>query len=72
MTEDSNRVIVDPSSVIKFTQWRGATYDIWAFVRGVAVEDDVLAEQWPDDYDGHLTRRPNAPFVGCKFCTQFG
>lgn len=71
-TEDSMQGVAGPSSPTKFVKRRNAANDVWTFVRGVGTEDGVSIEQWPDDYDEHLARRPDTPFVGCKFCTQFG
>lgn len=62
----------EPSPAIKFAERRNVAYEIWAFVRAAETDEDISAEQWPDDYDVHLTKRPDATFVVCKFCTEFG
>lgn len=72
INKSSEQVTVCPSSTVKLTERRNATYDVWAFVRSVETKDDTPIEWWPDDYDEHLTRRLDTPFIGCKFCTRFG
>jgi len=59
-----------PSPTIKFTERKNGAYDIWAFAR--ALETDAAPERWPDDYGQHLNKRPDARFLGCKLCTEFG
>ena len=56
----------------RFARRKNSAYEIWAFIRAVETDEVVPAEQWPDDYDDHLTHRPDTTFVGCKLCTQFG
>ncbi|KAF9646288.1 hypothetical protein BDM02DRAFT_3271066, partial [Thelephora ganbajun] len=63
---------LDSSPAIKFTGRKSTAYEIWAFTRAVKTDEVVPAKQWLDDYNDHLTRRPDTLFVGCKFCTQFG
>jgi hypothetical protein len=70
--ELSDRSTPDPSPVIQFTRRKNSAYDVWVFTRAVATNVVVPAEQWPDDYDDYLTKRPGTEFVGCKLCTQFG
>ena len=36
------------------------------------MDEDLPPELWPNDYNQHLTERPDAPFVGCEICTEFG
>ena len=62
----------DSSPTIKLTERKNTAYDIWAFTRPVETNEDITADRWPDDYNHHLTKRPETPFIGCKLCTQFG
>ena len=62
----------EPSPEIKFNERKNSAYEIWAFTRPVNTDEVVPTQQWPDDYNDHLTKRPDATFVGCKLCTQFG
>jgi hypothetical protein len=62
----------DLSPEIKFAERKNSAYEIWAFIRPVETAKVVPADQWPDDYRDHLTKRPDAMFIGCKLCTQFG
>ena len=61
-----------PISTIEFTGRKNSAYEIWAFARPAETDEMVPADQWPDDYDEHLQKRPDAMFIGCKLCTQFG
>ena len=63
MTEDSGRVTVGSYSIVKLTERKNSAYGIWVFVRGIETEDQIPIEQWPGDYDRHLSRRPDVPFV---------
>ena len=72
MTEEPRRITVGASSIIKFTQRKNTAYDVWAFVRAVETEENMPAEQWPDDYNEYLTKRPDTLLIGCKLCTEFG
>lgn len=62
----------DLSPRIKRTKRATSAYDIWAFIRPVETDEDVPIDLFPNDYDEHLESRPDTPFIGCKFCTQFG
>ena len=62
----------DPSPKIKRTKRKTSAYDIWAFIRPVETDEDIQIDRFPNDYDEHLETRPDTPFIGCKFCTQFG
>lgn len=72
ITEEPGRITVVPSPTIKFSERKNTAYDVWAFVRGVEVEGNIPIEQWPNDYDQRLTRRPDTLLIGCKLCTEFG
>ena len=71
MIEESRRITVSASSIIKFTERKNTAYDVWVFVRGVEAEENVPIDWWPKNYDQHLTRRPDAPLLGCTLCTEF-
>jgi hypothetical protein len=60
------------SPTVNFTERKKTAYDVWVFTRAIDTSEAILPEQWPDDYDQRLTKRPDSSFVGCKFCTQFG
>lgn len=62
----------DLSPVIKFAERKNSAYDIWPFTRAVETDEIIPADHWPDDYGDFLTKRPDATFVGCKLCTEFG
>ena len=62
----------DSSPTIKFVERKNSAYEIWAFTRAAETGEDVPAVDWPDDYGNHLTKRPDATFISCKFCTEFG
>lgn len=64
--------MTEAAPVVKFAGRKGTAFEIWLFARGVDTKEDVVPEQWPNDYDRYLTKRPDTPFVGCKLCTQFG
>ena len=73
INDEPGQIAVIPSTMITFAERKNTAYDVWAFVRGVQVEGNHLPiEQWPKDYDRHLTRRPETPLLGCKLCTEFG
>jgi len=59
-------------AAVKFARRKNSAYEIWIFVRAVMTDQYVPPEQWPNDYDQHLVKRPDSPFIGCKLCTQFG
>lgn len=62
----------DPSPEIEFNERKNSAYDVWAFARGLLTNETIPADQWPRDYNQHLTKRPDESFLGCKFCTEFG
>ena len=70
--QEADRMAVDPSPTVKFGGRKGTAHDIWAFVRAIESNEPVPFEQWPDDYNEHLSKKPKTTYVGCKFCTQFG
>jgi len=71
-SQESDGVTMDLLPTIKFTGQKNSTYDIWLFIRALRTDEDLPPELWPNDYNQHLTERPDAPFVGCKLCTEFG
>lgn len=62
----------DLSPTIKFNERKNSAYEVWVFTRAVETDRVIPPGEWPDDYNDHLTKRPVVPFIGCKFCTQFG
>ena len=71
-SERTERSTPDPPPAIGYTGRKNTAYNIWMFTRAVETNKEVAANDWPDDYGDHLTKRPGTTFVGCKFCTQFG
>ena len=70
--EETDQSTPDPPHTTKFTTRKNSACEIWAFTRAVKTAEDIPTEQWPSDYDSHLSTRPKSSFVGCKFCSQFG
>ena len=72
--EEQNQQTPDqnPSRTIRFTERKNCAYDVWAFVRALETKAVPPSETWPDDHHQHLNKRPDSPFLGCKFCTDFG
>jgi hypothetical protein len=71
LDDERGRSDPEPGSSLLVQRKNGA-YDIWAFVRAVNTDEELPSDEWPNDYDQHLTCRPETEFIGCKLCTQFG
>ena len=69
---ESDPMNMVPPPVVEFTGRKTTAYDIWPFTRVVHSAEDIPSNQWPDDDDQYLTKRPDSLYVGCKLCTQFG
>jgi len=63
--------LVSPHAV-KLAGRKNTAHDIWAFVRAVETNETIPQEDWPNDYNRYLVKRPSSSFIGCKLCTQFG
>ena len=70
--EQSDGSTPDPAPTVKFAGRKNTAHDIWPFTRAVKTASVVPDEEWLDDYNDYLVERPEATFVGCKLCTQFG
>ena len=51
---------------------RNATCNVWAFAQPLESGDEPPTDRWPTSMEPHLMRKPKAPWVGCKLCSQFG
>lgn len=72
LDEESEQSTPGPPPAIKFTERKNSAYDVWAFLRAIEADEVIPDDQWPDDYNRHLVRRPKSQFVSCKLCSQFG